>query len=371
MTQMMRKSTVSLNYSNPGKASKIKEFMSVFSSCVSDFIELLWKIERFSGSFVEKAILDQVQTSLTARAKQSAAQTALHIVKSQRKKKRKAKPTFYGKSIELDSRFVKVTESLSLSSSFDLWIRLGIGKRCFVFLPTKKHKQFMRFANDGWSLKQSGRLRIREDGKLFLDLFFVKEAPEPKITGHIIGLDCGYKKLAVLTTGQIIGDALISKIEKISRKVQGSKAFKRALLERNEYINRELKDLDISDVSILVVEALKYVKHKTKGKISTKFMNKLQRWIYSYFLNKLKSLCEVVGVQYHEVNPAYTSVTCSKCGDIHKENRNGEVFQCMRCGYTTDADYNASWNILNRFLLQKPSDSVQKSFTGKPCVCQV
>ena len=348
---MIRKSTINLNYSNLGKLSKLKDFLSRYSVCVNQFIDLLWSIERFKGAFVERDLLDKIEVPLTFATKQSAAQTALHIVKSQRRRKKKTKPVFKGTSFELDQRFVQIQEG---KNSFDLWITLrGIGRkpgeRESLLLPTRKHKHFLKFVQDGWKLKQCGRLRIGDDERIFLDVFFQKEPPKPKSKGNIVGLDCGYKKLAVLSSGQKIGEKLVAKIDKISRKKQGSKAFKRALIERNDYINYEAKKINLSNLQTIVVENLKYVKHKSKGKIHHKVMNKLQRWTYPYFLNRLEQACEVVGVQCHKVNPAYTSQRCSKCGSIHKENRKGELFQCVECGHTADADFNASWNILNRF----------------------
>jgi len=357
MSLMKRTVTVNLNQANTGKISKIREFLSNYTVCVNQFIDVLWEIRRFNGKFVERELLDKVQTLLGACAKQSCAQMALHIVKSQRKKKQKTKPIFSSQSFDLDSRFIEIKEG---KNSFDLWIKLhGIGNRTVLYLPSRRHKQFLKFSNDGWSLKQCGRIRIVED-KLFLDVFFDKETPELQ-EGKAIGLDCGYRKLAVLSTGQIAGGQIIEKIDKISRKLQNSKAFKRALIERNEYINREIKKIDLTDVQTVVVEALKDVKHKTKGKISTKVMSKLQRWVYSRFYTRLRQHLEVCGVHCQEVDPAYTSQTCNKCGDVHRENRNRELFKCTRCGYAADADYNASLNILNRFLLQEFSDPVRES----------
>ena len=43
---------------------------------------------------------------------------------------------------------------------------------------------------------------------------------------------------------------------------------------------------------------------------------------------------------------AYTSQTCSKCGNIDKENRQTqEKFECTKCGLKLNADHNASINI--------------------------
>jgi IS605 OrfB family transposase len=193
-------------------------------------------------------------------------------------------------------------------------------------------------------------IRIKKNNKgWFAELFFEKEE-EYKDKGEITGIDCGYKKLMSLSNGEVKGEKLQNHIEKISRKKQGSKSFKKALLERNEYINKEIKSLNTNDIKTIVVEDLKDVKKKSKGKIRRKTMNKLQRWVYSYWLSKLEQFCQVVGVQYEKICPSYTSQTCSKCNTVDKKSRNGEIFKCTSCGYVGDADHNASLNILAKFL---------------------
>ena len=43
---------------------------------------------------------------------------------------------------------------------------------------------------------------------------------------------------------------------------------------------------------------------------------------------------------------AYTSQTCSRCGNIDKENRQTqETFVCTKCGVKLNADHNAAINI--------------------------
>lgn len=354
---MIRRTIINLNYSNTDKTKQLNSFIDEYARVVNCYIENLWEKQIFNGSYLDKEILKEVETWLSARAKQCAGKQALQIVKSQRKKKNKTKPIFSGSSIELDSRFIEKQEG---KNSFDIWIKFSsLGKGIVIILPSKKHIHFNKF-ND-WNIKKSVRLRRRKDGGLYCEIFFERIELEKKKEGNIIGLDCGYKKLAVLSDGRKIGAKLEEKIEKISRKVQKSKGFNRALKERNEYINKEIKELDISEVKEIVVEDLKNVKKGTKGKIRKEFNNKLQRWVYRYFLSRLEQFCEVVGVQLHRVNPAYTSQTCFACGDIHRSNRNGEIFECRRCGYTADADYNASLNILNRFRLQENMVPVQQN----------
>ena len=49
----------------------------------------------------------------------------------------------------------------------------------------------------------------------------------------------------------------------------------------------------------------------------------------------------------HRINPAYTSQTCSSCGNVDSQNRRTQShFECVRCGHTENADLQASKNIL-------------------------
>ena len=49
-----------------------------------------------------------------------------------------------------------------------------------------------------------------------------------------------------------------------------------------------------------------------------------------------------------ELNPAYSSQRCFKCGHISKNNRKSQSdFDCENCGYTENADLNAADNLLD------------------------
>ena len=145
-------------------------------------------------------------------------------------------------------------------------------------------------------------------------------------------------------------------MNKIQKKQQGSKAFKRTLKERDYYINKIAKQLPYNDTKVIVMENIKNIKKNTKKekKLRKEFRSKFQRWTYAKLLSRIKQLCELNGVHFHTINPAYTSQTCSKCGFVHRLNRCGEMFSCRNCGYTEDADYVASENILKTYLTQEP-----------------
>ena len=75
----------------------------------------------------------------------------------------------------------------------------------------------------------------------------------------------------------------------------------------------------------------------------------LQNWSYFDLQEKIKYKAEEKGIEFILINPSFTSLRCSKCGCIEKENRNSKEnqakFQCVLCGNMENADINAAKNI--------------------------
>ncbi len=331
---MIRRSRLNLSNPNQGKLDALDSFMDEAKRVVNLYIDALWANSDFSSKFVDSKVI----TWLSARMQQCLGKQALEIVKSQRKRKKKTKPVFNGNTINMDSRFVDFKET---GNSFDMWLKLSsIGNRTIIKLPVNKHHHFNRFKD--WQMKQS--IRLSRSHGYMVDVFFEKEAPPPSSNTKPLAIDIGYKKLIVTSDNQRVGDDTI--YEKISRKKQGSKAFKRALQERDDAINIACKQLPLDAIGVLYAEDLKSVKTGSKGKIRKRFNNKLSRWSYPRVLDKLSMLCEESGVQLIKVPPQYTSQRCSSCGVICKSNRQGGNYKCA-CGNVKDADYNAALNILH------------------------
>jgi putative transposase len=65
--------------------------------------------------------------------------------------------------------------------------------------------------------------------------------------------------------------------------------------------------------------------------------------------SKLTNLEQRFGVTATEINPAYTSQTCSVCGYVDRRNRASQSrFKCLWCGQTKHADFNAASNLEER-----------------------
>ena len=64
------------------------------------------------------------------------------------------------------------------------------------------------------------------------------------------------------------------------------------------------------------------------------------------FLECLRYKAEYAGSHCVQVNPAYTSQTCSICGTRHKLKLFDRIFHCPVCGFQLNRDVNAAINIL-------------------------
>ena len=263
------------------------------------------------------------------------------------------KPEIKNVNILLDSRICNIKDS----NHFDGFLKVVLpfrkesSKRYqTINLPFKHHKQSLKFKD--WKQKGAVRLSLDSKNRVFLTFFYEKETPEKRKVGSEIGVDIGYKKLLSVSDGMFYGGNPLEYLYNyIARKQRCSKRYKKTLKfkkdEINRYINRFLNDH--SCLKILVVENLKEVKKDSK--FSHSLNNRLQYWSYRQVLEKLERSCAENGILLIKINPAYTSQTCSKCGMKDKKSRNGEKFLCLSCGYSDDADHNASVNILQKGLL--------------------
>ena len=74
------------------------------------------------------------------------------------------------------------------------------------------------------------------------------------------------------------------------------------------------------------------------------------KWAFERLYEYVEYKAEMHGITVEQVNPENTSRRCSHCGFRHPDNRDGEGFECLKCGYENHADYNAAKNIGLRYL---------------------
>jgi putative transposase len=352
---IIRRSTLTLNFANQDKADTLASILTESKRVVNVFINRIWAEEKFTGKFFNL----KTSTWLSARMQQACSKQAFEIVKSQRRRKAKIKPELKKETVNLDSRFVEIQPG---SNSFDLWVKFGSMAEGIKFqVPVKKHRQFNKFAENGWKLKGSTRLARRGD-QLILDVYFTKDLPAIKSQGKIIGIDVGYKHTIVTSDKEFIGKEFPEITAKIQRKRQGSKAFKKALIERDQFIDRCVKEIPFNDLKVIGMEDLKCLKNGRRFR--KKFQAKFQRWTYPKLLNRIELTAQISGVHVEKVNPSYTSQTCCRCGHRDKNNRKGEAFICAACDWSEHSDVVGSLNVLLRLRLPEHMDPVQKVSPG-------
>ena len=341
---MRRTSRIYLNSCvNNGKTENLKKFLNLYKNIVNYSISRLWASRDTGNNNLPKMEFTkriENRYGVTARLSQCAAKQASETVLSQTElpKNRRRMPRVKSSIANLDSRFVKIE---AFDGHFNMCLKFGSGVPKLV-IPFNWTKHTNKFINDGWVLAKSIRLGYNRKKKkgLFVELMFEKERSELREAGAVMGIDSGFNSMLVTSDSQFIGGTGLK--ETIKRGGKRRKTW-------HHYIeteaNRFLKQLNLDNIKLISVENLKHVKRGKRGKFSRIANRLLSFWLYAKVGERLKQVCEEKGIRISLKNPWKTSQRCAVCGNIDRRNRRGEKFLCLRCGYATNADYNASKNL--------------------------
>jgi len=340
---------LTLEFSNTEKKDALENLWNEYNNAVNLFLSMFCE-----GKEVNEEFLKDYKSPLSYRFKQCAKRQAFNIYKIWNKNKRKKeKPKLRSVSMILDQRFFVLEKS---KNSFEFWIKFSnLDRGNPIYLPVQSYSYLNQYFKD-WNLKNGGRI-LKRNGKWLCELTFEKEI-EIKEDGKKKGIDLGYRKLAVSSDGEAVGENLRKLIEKASSKKQGSKNQKKVRAQIKNYVNRCLKMIITCSV---IIERLKYLKQRKKGIWSKNINRKFNFWIYGYVIKRIMELCEVVGVQCLIVSPSYTSQRCPNCGYVDSLNRDKEQFFCQKCNFSHDADYVGAINIFSRFTGEPIVPLVEKT----------
>ena len=217
-----------------------------------------------------------------------------------------------------------------------------------------------------------GVVKRESDGKYYviLNLTFDKEYQDLE-TGIECGLDLNVKNIAISSTDGIsrlikLQDFSKSKYSSQFRKLQTqlsrrylkknfSKNTKRLQLKQNK-IQRKIKNKKEEQFHKISNDLTNNFDRITIEKLDIKKMKESQKThlnrlisdvSWNSVIQKLKYKSEMKNKIIREIDPAFTSQRCFKCGNISKNNRKSQSdFSCLNCKHTENADINASLNIL-------------------------
>lgn len=264
-------------------------------------------------------------------------------------------PVFTSLSIRLDDLVCAPGESAE-----GYWLRLRVfGEK--LDIPVQPSPYYLHRMNAGRECSVSV-LSFPDDSMVIHRMVEIEDA-ELRTAGADIGIDWGLATLLTTSDGDCMGRRLYSWLQKMDDQLQQltaslqqqgiplkkSQRYQKLNHRIRQYVtnevNRVLNRIASWDIKSISVEKLDF----RGGGLSGRMNRILSRAGRNAFKNKLGSLEEEYGIEVTEVNPAYTSQTCTGCGYVDKRNRvNQETFSCVFCGKTRHADVNAARNILHR-----------------------
>jgi IS605 OrfB family transposase len=302
-------------------------------------------------------------------------------------------PTFYSGTYEL--------ELLDIQNQF---VRLKVyseGKWVFINYPIKIGKKQLEILTSGeWKILSPTLVPKKDRGKTewYLNIPVEKKVNVKKIEEQkkenpnltTLSIDMGLKHIAVVTVrknGKIVNvlffrcekieahrlrhlQKIFKKQQKSGKGVKGERSNKRLwehIGEMNDayahLISREIIEIAKKNgVDVIIIENLRKFRNKRGEKRSKKFNRRFTYWLKGKLEFNLRYKALEHGILVKSVNPAFTSQICNKCSGFGERFSNNSLFRCFYCGYTANADFNASVNLHKVFWGTFPLPKKRKKF---------
>ena len=206
---------------------------------------------------------------------------------------------------------------------------------------------------------------IYQDGKWFL--YATVDAPEAPLAQPVsgfLGVDMGIVIIATSSDSDRAAGARLNRYRKRQQRLRArlqakkTSSARRLLKKRRRKETRFAADVNHRISKRIVAEAQRTGRgiavEELTGIRERVRLRKPQRaavhsWAFAQLGRFIAYKATAAGVAFVEVDPAYTSQTCSACGWVDKRNRRSQSeFECGRCGFVGHADHNAAINIASR-----------------------
>jgi len=201
----------------------------------------------------------------------------------------------------------------------------------------------------------------RESGKWYACFSCEVEAKPLLNNEKSIGIDLGIENFATLSDGQVIENPRFFKsaekelaktqrklskcakgtLERKKQKKVVSKVHGRIRNKRTNFCHKISRNI-VNEYQYICLEDLNISK-MIQG---TYFAKSITDVSWNQFAQFLTYKAEEAGRKLGVVNPAYTSQTCSQCGNREVKELSERRHCCLLCGYTDHRDTNAAKNIL-------------------------
>lgn len=255
------------------------------------------------------------------------------------------------------------------------------------------HGELKRYTN---GTDTSYTICLEENNQIRMILSYEDERYFPEAKDRIIGIDVNSKhNLMTCSNGYEIDfdrelvETLSKELKKIDdlKKRNAEYQIGKRKQHKIDHLNRELISKIRNEITNLCKRLRKHHYHHAvfedldnqfgftfaKDENDLNYNRRLKLLHLGDLKNEFEHIARKYGIAVSLVQSYYTSQTCPKCGCIDKKNRKSqEHFECVDCGYKSNADLNASINIRNRVaeavlrdLLLKKDSKGSSTFTPK------
>jgi putative transposase len=239
----------------------------------------------------------------------------------------------------------------------------------YVFPHEIEGTPFEEYWTDEWDKKEATLHKC--DGEYYLHVA-VEKAVEPVSiddkpkNGVVLSVDLnvdGY--LAVTSTGAFLGNAdeLNHTREEYERRrgrlqqtgTRSAHFTIQSIGDRfAEWSRHRLHDVSNAIIREARENGCTHIAFERLTYIWTRISNasKFQQWAFHELQRQVAYKAGAYGIGVEKVAPQYTSQRCShgECGFTHEDNRDGDEFECLKCGKELHSDYNAARNVAWRLV---------------------
>ena len=257
-----------------------------------------------------------------------------------------------------------------------------------MIIPMKYSKDFhgelKRYTN---GTDTSYTICLEENNQIRMILSYEDEREYPEAKDKIIGIDVNSKhNLMTCSNGYEIDfdrelvETLSKELKKIDdlKKRNSDYEIGKRKQHKIDHLNRELISKIREEIASLCKRLKKHHYHHAvmedldngfestfaKDENDLNYNRRLRILHLGDLKNEFEHIARKYGIAVSLVQSFYTSQTCPHCGCIDKENRKDqEHFECIECGYKSNADLNASINIKQRVVSTVLRDELLKKNT--------
>ena len=189
-----------------------------------------------------------------------------------------------------------------------------------------------------------------------------------------VGIDVGLKEFAFFSTGESIDNPKFYRRDekdlkrvqrRVSKEEKGSEKRKKAIKalqrvharianRRKDFVHQHSRRI-VNRFGLIAVEDI----HVNRMVHNHCLAKSIMDAAWSMFFTCLAYKAEEAGRKFVQVNPAYTSQDCHRCGHRQKMPLSERVYSCPCCGISCDRDHNASLNILRLGLQSVGIQSIE------------